>query len=111
MTPKYAQAFDPAVLADDLPLLAARDPALVDAALAAVDDLAAGRQTGKQLGQRNVSGDLTGLRRLRFDLTATRPQRYRVVYRLVNETVEVIAIGERRDHVIYRAAVGRLPDA
>ncbi len=110
MTAKYAQAFDPAVLADDLPLLAATDPALVDAALSAVDDLAAGRQTGKELGQRNVSGDLTGLRRLRFDLTQARPMRYRVVYRLVNDTVEVIAIGERRDHVIYRAAVGRLPD-
>ncbi|MGQ0631790.1 MAG: type II toxin-antitoxin system RelE family toxin [Sporichthyaceae bacterium] len=110
MTAKYAQAFDPAVLSEDLPLLAVTDPALVDAALAAVDDLAHGRQIGKELGQRHVSGDLTGLRRLRFDLTATRPQRYRVVYRLLGDTVQVIAIGERRDHVIYRAAVGRLPD-
>jgi hypothetical protein len=110
VTAKYAQAFHPAVVAEDLPTLAAVDPALVDAALAAVDDLSQGRQTGKALGQRNVSGDLTGLCRLRFDLAESRPLRYRVVYRLLDDTVQVIAIGERRDHVIYREAVGRLPD-
>lgn len=109
MTAKYAQTFDPAVLTHDLPLLAATDPALIEAALAAVDDLCAGHQTGKELGRRHVSGDLTGLRRLRFDLRATQPMRYRVIYRVVNDTLEVIAIGERRDHAIYRAAVGRLP--
>ena len=110
MTARYAQAFHPSVLAEDLPALAAIDPALVEAALAAVDDLSHGHQTGKELGQRNVSGDLTGLRRLRFDLAETRPLRYRVVYRLLDDTVQVLAIGERRDHVIYREAVGRLPD-
>ena len=110
MKAKYAQAFHPLVLAEDLPALAAIDPALVDAALVAVDDLSHGRQTGKELGQRNVSGDLTGLRRLRFDLPETRPLRYRVVYQLIDDTLQVIAIGERRDHVIYREAVGRLPD-
>ena len=110
MKAKYAQAFHPLVLAEDPPALAAIDPALVDAALAAVDDLSHGRRTGKALGQRHVSGDLTGLRRLRFDLAESRPLRYRVVYRLFDGTVQVIAIGERRDHVIYREAVGRLPD-
>ncbi len=109
MTAKYVQAFHPAVLSEDLATLAATDPALVEAALAAVDDLSHGRQTGKQLGQRHVSGDLTGLCRLRFDLTDSRPLRYRVVYRLVDDILQVIAIGERRDHVIYREAVGRLP--
>lgn len=109
MTPKYAQAFHASVLSEDLPALAAIDPALVDAALSAVEDLSHGHQTGKELGQRRVSGNLTGLRRLRFDLSESRPLRYRVVYRLVDDTIHVIAIGERRDHVIYREAVGRLP--
>ncbi|HEY5050081.1 MAG TPA: type II toxin-antitoxin system RelE/ParE family toxin [Acidothermaceae bacterium] len=109
MTAKYNQTFDPAVLTVDLPALAAADPGLVDAALAAVDDLAARRQIGKELGARNISGDLTGLRRLRFDLPGVRTKRYRVVYKLEAHTIEVLAIGERRDHVIYRAAVGRLP--
>jgi hypothetical protein len=59
VTAKYNQAFDPAVLTVDLAVLAAADPGLVDAALAAVDDLAARRQIGKELGARNVSGDLT----------------------------------------------------
>ncbi|MGI8761465.1 MAG: hypothetical protein ACR2LF_09295 [Jatrophihabitantaceae bacterium] len=49
------------------------DGALVDAALAAVDDLTYGRQRGKLLGVRHVTGDLTGLLRLRFDLPRSAP--------------------------------------
>ena len=44
MTEKYAQAFHPLVIAEDLPALAAVDHALVAAALAVVvDDLSHGR--------------------------------------------------------------------
>lgn len=100
---------------EDLRALNDIDPDLVDAALQAVTDLAQHRKTGKVLGDRHVSGDLTGTRRLKFDLAGERPERFRVVYRLVPDddsadTVEVIAIGPRGGHTAYRAAVARLTD-
>ena len=67
---------------DDLRALAEVDEELVDAALRAISDLAGRRRIGKALGARLVSGDLEGCRRLRFDLSGRRPERYRVVYRL-----------------------------
>ena len=95
---------------EDLKVLARVDSGLVDAALAAVEDLAFGRARGKQLGQRHVSGDLTGLSRLRFDLAGQHPARFRIVYRLIenNTIVEILAIGERADHVVYRDTLARL---
>jgi hypothetical protein len=62
-----------------------------------------------------VSGDLTGRRRLHFDLPGQRTQRFRVVYRLrpddtTPDTVEVIAVGPRGDHAVYQAAASRLTD-
>lgn len=44
------------------------DPAALDAAQAVIDDLAHGRVRGKLLGERRVSGDLTGLARVKFDI-------------------------------------------
>jgi len=98
---------------DDLRALAEVDLALVDAGLQAISDLARGRRTGKALGARWVSGDLYGCRRLRFDLPGQRPERYRIVYRLRPtednpDTVEVISVGPRGGHAVYRQAVGRL---
>jgi hypothetical protein len=79
--------------------------------LAALDDIAHHRQCGKLLGRCNVSGDLTGLYRLRFDVPETRPPRFRIVYRLTSAeestTVEVVALGLRADHAVYREAVAR----
>ncbi|MGH3793490.1 MAG: hypothetical protein ACRDSP_01230 [Pseudonocardiaceae bacterium] len=66
----------------DLLALNAADEKLADAALATLDDIAHHRQCGKLLGQRNVSGDLTGLYRLRFDVPGQHPPRFRIVYRL-----------------------------
>lgn len=91
------------------------DEQLVDTALAALEDIAHYRQCGKLLSKRNVSGDLTGLYRLRFDVPGKRPQRFRIVYRLTPAerptTVEVVAVGQRADHAIYREAVARtVPD-
>lgn len=43
--------------------------------MAIADDLAQGRVVGKDLGRRNVSGDLTGLARVKFDVPGQRPQR------------------------------------
>lgn len=100
----------------DLRLLAEEDEALVDAALQAITDLAEHRKTGKLLGDRHVSGDLTGVRRLKFDLPDEDLERYRIVYRLVPDegradTVEVIAVGRRGGHAVYLAAVERLADS
>lgn len=99
----------------DLLALNAEDEQLADAALAVLDDVAHHRQHGKLLGQRNISGDLTGLYRLRFDAPGQWPQRFRLVYRLTPAerptTVEVVALGLRADHAIYREAVARtVPD-
>lgn len=83
----HALSYLPDVPAD-LDSLDQRDPALAAAALAALDDPAHGRQRGKALGERHVTGDLSGLPRLRFDLPGTRPTTFRIVYRLLeNDTV------------------------
>lgn len=69
-TAKYERRYALEIVAD-LTALGELDAGLVDAALAAVEDLAFGRQRGKLLGDRHVSGDLTGLSRLRFDCPAS----------------------------------------
>jgi hypothetical protein len=103
-----------AAVVGDLAVLRAINAKLVDAALAAVEDLAFGRQVGKLLGDRHVTGDLTGLARLRFDVAGQHPLRFRVVYRVLdNDTgelpvIEVLAIGERADHIVYRDTLARL---
>lgn len=94
---------------EDLTDLNAFDPTVLDAAQTVLDDLAYGRVTGKALGDRNVSGDLTGLARVKFDHPDQRPQRFRLVYQQVDDARrDVIAIGRRDDHPIYRAAANRL---
>lgn len=81
----------------------------IEAATAALDDLAHGRLIGKELGDRNVSGDLTGLARVKFDVAGQRPQRFRLIYRQVDaSTREIVAIGVRDERAIYRLAVTRL---
>lgn len=93
----------------DLAALAEVGAEVVDAAREILDDLAHARVRGKQLGSRNVSGDLTGLARVKFDVAGKRPQRFRLIYRQVDErTRDVIAIGTRDEHAIYRAAVRRI---
>lgn len=96
----------------DLAELAVMEPELLDAAVAAVDDLTHGRQRGKLLGDRHVTGDPSGLLRLRFDLPGQRPSRFRIVCRLAehNTMIEVLAIGERAEHAVYRDVLTRLDD-
>jgi hypothetical protein len=65
--PRYQLVFHPAV-ADDIEMLAAYGPEVIAAVRTALDDLAHGRVTGKALGARRVSGDLTGLARVKFDV-------------------------------------------
>lgn len=112
MSRPYHRAMLPQVL-DDLRALTQFDEQLVDVALQAIVDLAEHRKTGKLLGSRHVSGDLTGCHRLRFDLPDERPQRFRIVYRLLPadtnaDTIEVIAVGPRGGHAAYQTAVSRL---
>lgn len=74
-----------------------------------LDDLAHGRVTGKLLSDRHVSGNLTGLAWVKFDVASQRPQRFRLVYRQVDERArDVLAIGLREEHAIYRLAARRI---
>jgi hypothetical protein len=114
MARPHHRALLPQVL-DDLRTLNKIDDRLVDVALQAIVDLAEHRKTGKLLGARHVSGDLTGCRRLRFDLPEEHPERFRIVYRLLPDdqhpdTLEVIAVGLRGGHTAYQAAAARLTD-
>lgn len=103
--PRYQLTFHLAIETD----LAALDPAVLDAAQAALADVAHGRITGKTLGVRHVSGDLTGLARVKFDTPGQRPQRFRLLYREIDPTtLDVLAIGAREEHAIYRTAANRL---
>ncbi len=106
--PRYTLTFD-IDIADDLAAVHELDPKALEAAQEILDDLAHGRVRGKLLGSRNVSGDLTGLARVKFDVSGQQPQRFRVVYRQVDEASRhVVAIGFRDEHAIYRAAVRRI---
>ncbi len=105
---RYRVSAHPAV-AEDLVALAAYGPQVVSAARAALDDLAHGRVTGKPLGARHVSGDLTGLASVKFDIPRSPTRRFRLVYGdLDAETRGVVAIGARDEHGIYRLAVARM---
>ncbi|MGH9156717.1 MAG: hypothetical protein ACRD1K_12975 [Acidimicrobiales bacterium] len=58
-------------------------------------------------------GDLSGCRRLRFDIEGERSDRFRIIYRLRPDdarpdAVEVIAIGPRGGHAAYKTAAARL---
>ena len=82
---------------------------LSTAAFLAIDNIASGAMNGKHLGERHVSGNLSGLYRARFDLeNFVGNPRYRVVYALDHETdpttIKVIAVGPRLQHLVYRAA-------
>lgn len=69
MADPYHRALLSQVL-DDLRAVAEFDDRLVDAAVQAIVDLAERRKTGTLLGACQVSGDLEGCRRPRFDLPA-----------------------------------------
>lgn len=94
---------------DDVAALATYGREVVAAAVAIADDLAHGRVIGKELGERHVSGNLSGFARVKFDVSGQRPQRFRLIYRQLDDvTLEIVAIGPRDEHSIYRAAAKRL---
>lgn len=105
---RYRLISHPNVL-DDLTALSAYGADAVTAARIALNDLAHGRVTGKTLGERHVSGDLTGLASLKFDVPGSPTRRFRLVYADIDTTTRgVLAIGVREEHAIYRLAVQRI---
>ena len=69
---------------------------VVTAARSTLEDLAHGRVTGKALGARHVSGDLTGLASVKFDVPGSPTWRFRLVYGDIDaDTRGVLAIGVR----------------
>ena len=93
---------------DDLTALSTYGADAITAARVALDDLAHGQLTGKALGDRRVSGDLTGLASVKFDVPGSPTRRFRLVYADIDATTRgVLAIGVREEHAIYRLAVQR----
>lgn len=106
--PRYTVIPHPDATAD-VAALATYGLEVIAAAVAIADDLAHGRVIGKELGDRHVSGNLTGFARVKFDVSGQRPQRFRLIYRQLDDvTLEIVAIGPRDEHAIYRAAAQRL---
>ena len=94
---------------DDVSAMAANGPEVVAALRVVLDDLAHGRLTGKALGARRVSGDLTGLASVKFDLPDSPTRRFRLVYADLDvSTRGLLAVGVRDEHAIYRLAAVRL---
>jgi len=84
------------------------DARLVDAAGLIADQVAGRHQEGKLLGDRESSGDLTDYYRIRFDLPDQWPQRFRLIYdKPTQDTIRVIAVGERLGRAVYREASER----
>jgi hypothetical protein len=105
---RYRLISHPAVV-EDIEALAEYGSDVVAAARAALDDLAHGRVTGKQLGSRGVSGDLTGLARVKFDVPGSGPPRFRLLYAEIDASTRgILAIGVRDEHAIYRIAAERI---
>lgn len=108
MNQPYELRWEPDAVTDLLSLNET-DPQAADAARQTARDVATHRKRGKALGDRRVSGDLTGLYRLKFDIDDQRPQRYRLVYRIEpsTNTVVIVIIGLRAQHAVYRDTAER----
>jgi hypothetical protein len=70
-------------------------------------DVAHHHRRGRALGARHITGDLTGLFRVKFDLPATRPERYRLIYSHEDDAIVIWALGLREDARVYRDAATR----
>jgi len=109
--PHYRLSWTASARNDVVALTAEQGADIAGAALAAATDVEFGRRRGKALGDRNVTGNLSGLFRVKFDLAGHRPERFRLVYRHVGaELVEIVVVGERDEHAVYRDALARLTD-
>jgi len=105
--PPYRLVWNEGIEAD-FRALAAIDHRLVRIAQDVAADVAGHHSHGNALGERRVSGDLTGYYRMRFDLPGRRPLRFRLVYDRPDEgTVRVIGMGQREASAVYRALAAR----
>lgn len=105
---RYQLVAHPAIT-EDLVTLAAYGPGVIAAVRTVLDDLVHGRVTGKSLGVRHVSGDLTGLASVKFDVPGSPTQRFRLVYGEIDATTRgLLAVGVRDERAIYRLAVARI---
>ena len=104
---RYRLAAHPAV-PDDLDALAAYGPEVVSAARTALDDLAHGRVMGKALGDRHVSGDLTGLARPCRRGRVARHERGRCPRAVANGLASAALESGRRHPHFDRSAWGRV---
>ena len=98
----------------DLRNLGGVDGELVSIARQMALDMAAHHLHGKELGDRNVSGDLSGFCRLCFDLPGHRPLRFRLLYdRPSPGLIRIAAVGERAGASVRKrlAEPFGLPDA
>ena len=109
MRPPYDLEWADGIEADFV-RLAAVNRQLVPIARQLAFDVANHHAIGKALGKRNVSGDLSGYYRLRFDLPKHRPLRFRLVYSqpVGTDKVKIITVGERDEHSVYREALVRI---
>ena len=108
MRPPHRLEWDKNIAAD-FRALAAVDRRLVEIARTVAFDVANHHAHGKALGQRHISGDLTGFYRMSFDLPGYRPHRFRLVYdRPSSGVVRIVAIGGRESSAVYRALADRL---
>jgi hypothetical protein len=74
-----------------------------------------GEIRGQSLQLNKNTGDLRGMYKIYFDADKDRSPRYRIVYRLLPEkvlpnTLNIIAVGEREDLKVYKDATARLID-
>ncbi len=71
--PHYRLSWTASARNDVMALAAAQGADIAGAALIAATDVEYGRRRGKALGDRNVTGNLSGLFRVKFDLTRGTP--------------------------------------
>jgi len=84
---------------------------IAGAALIAATDVEYGRRRGKALGDRNVTGNLSGLFRVKSDLAGHRPERsgWSTATSAPNWSRSLLS-ANGDEHAVYRDALARLTD-
>ncbi|MCX6429417.1 MAG: hypothetical protein NTX12_00265 [Actinobacteria bacterium] len=73
-------------------ILALGEDSLKKLALTTIRKVLTGEIVGKELDNRRATGDLTGCRKVLFDVRSDIPPRFRLVYREMRTGVEIVAI-------------------
>jgi len=105
--PHYRLSWTASARSDVVAFTAEQGTDIAGAALIAATDVEYGRRRGKALGDRNVTGNLSGLFRVKFDLAGNRPERFRLIYCHVGaELVEIVPGHSRPTDRLWRNAAG-----